>query len=647
MRVERHIFGSIDGYRTLAHSPALNAADCKALEGFAFGTSYDPAIRATLSKQPAYWSRPLSARRRAITLVRPGEPDDAGRPTLLFATCVIGLDDWNDVLDGDATPLLQLDELWTWKRGARADAVDAAIDGPSALALDAARMQAVLGIISLVEVAFGTRRPVILREAECDLQQFIAVERLLPPDVRERISAVHRALNGDMAVTINCLVQNAAAPTSAPIRKPVGAASPYARRLVEAGVLAGRDAGTIVRTYNHFAQTEVEAHPGAGEEGIMRFTESGDGGAGARRSGVMAIAMAAVAFVAGGATGWSLHRPPPPPPPSPWVEIARAALDVPLGVGQARLDALQVLSTMGDSESEEYAEWRKLIGRKIEFAKLALQADEAIALIDPSNADSVARAKQAVEALKDQDSTLYAVTEARLTERRNLLEDATLRLGNAALALVPADSDSDRTSGQKLTPDEIESAWCLKNSLERLRDRDRRLSTPAVATAIDALGRISPPKRRVDTQGSTVAAHVQAISSLKQVFGNLNKSLDGVDVDSRKFSIAKYDPIADALDIAADRTRNTNYDSDLHASNAFRRLAEVIRQLKIRIIQSMPTSVPAATTLQEAVERSISDLELLHKQLAKEGSGQSEAQMQVQSTLEALTKFRNEMDRKQ
>lgn len=646
MRVERHIFGSINGYRTLAHSDGLSPADCKALEGFAFGTSYDPTIRATLAKQPAYWSRPLAHGRRAFTLVRPGDADDAGRPTLLFATCVISVNDWNDVLQGDPTPLLGLGDLWHWKRGERVAAVDAAIEGPSELKFDATRMQAVLGIVSLVEVSFGTGRTTVIREGDCDLEQFVAVERLLPPEVRERVSTVHRGLNGDMPVTINCLAQSVPAPTSNLIRKPVGASSPYARRLVEAGALAGRDPGIIVRTYNRFAQTVVETNAGAGEEGSMRNSETGDGGDAGRRSGALAIVVAAVAFVAGGATGWSMHRPPPPPPPSPWAEIARATLEVPLGVGQARIDSLQVLSTMGNGESAEFDEWRNMVGRKVEFAKLAMQADEAISLIDPSNAESVTRAKQAIESLRELDATLYAVTEARMTERRDLLEDATLRLGNAASALAPSSARDAGTDAEKLSSDEVERAWCLKQSLERLRDQDRRLNTPAVEAAIAVLGRVPPPTRRAEPRESPVAAHEQAISNLKQVFDMVNKALDAADVDSSKFNIAKYDPIATALDAAADRARKTKFDGDFKASFAFGRLAEIIRQLKIRVIQTIPTSVPAGAPLSETVNRSITCLEGLQKQLEKEGNAKSEAHMQVQGTLEALKKFQNEMERK-
>ncbi len=645
MRVERHIFGSINGYRTLAHSGGLTPADCKALEGFAFGTSYDPAIRATLAKQPAYWSRPLAHGRRAFTLVRPGEADDAGRPTLLFATCVISVDDWNDALQGDSTPLLKLGELWHWKRGESVAAVEATIDGPSELKFDATRMKSVLGIVSLVEVSFGSGQTIVIREGDCDLEQFIAVERLLPPDVRVRISAAHRGLNGDMAVTINCLAQSVPAPTSSPIRKPVGASSPYARRLVEAGALDGRDPGIIVRTYNRFAQTIVEAHAGAGEEGPMPMTDSGDGGGAGRRTGVMAIAVAAVAFVAGGAAGWSLHRP-PPPSPTPWAEIARATLEVPLGVGQAQIDSLSVLSTMGNGESAKLDEWRNLVGRKVAFAKLALQADEAISLIDPSNAESVTRAKQAVEPLRELDATLHAVTEARMTERRDLLEDATLRLGNAALALAPSAARGTGADVEKLSADEIERAWCLKQSLERICEQDRRLNTPAVGAAIAALGRVPPPGRRADPGESPVAAHEQAISNLKQVFDIVNKGLDGADVDSSKFNIAKYDPIVTALDSAADRARKTKFDGDFKASFAFGRLAEIIRQLKTRVIQTVPTSLPSGAPLSETVNRSITCLEGLQKQLEKEGNAKSEAHMQVQGTLEVLKKFRNEMDRK-
>src|SRR5262249_29622445 len=141
MRIERHIFGSIDGYRTLAHSPGLSVADCQLLEGFAFGTPYDPAIRATFSKQPAYWARPIGAHRRAITQVRPGDPDDAGRPTLLFLTAVVPTEEWIDALQGDSSPLMHEMTLWKWQRGAAVHPLDLPMGGPSALRVSGDRLQ--------------------------------------------------------------------------------------------------------------------------------------------------------------------------------------------------------------------------------------------------------------------------------------------------------------------------------------------------------------------------------------------------------------------------------------------------------------------------------------------------------------------------
>lgn len=287
-----------------------------------------------------------------------------------------------------------------------------------------------------------------------------------------------------------------------------------------------------------------------------------------------------------------------------------------------------------------------MIGRKVELAKRALQADEAIALIDPSRAESITRAKEAVDALKDQDPTLHAITDARLTERRDLLNDATLRLGNAALALAPPATSATGNNAETMSPDEIERAWCLKHALERLLEQDRRLHTPAVSTALVALGRVPPPTRRPDPREGPVAAHEQAISNLKQVFDIVNKSLDAADGDASTFNIAKYDPIAASLDTAAERAKKMKFDSEFQASAAFGRLAGIIRHLKGRVIQNMPISVPAGAPLGETVDRAISTLQALQKQLARESGANNEAKILVQSTLEALTKMRNEMDRK-
>ena len=102
MRIERHVFGSRSGYTTLAQSGGISDSERRLLETFAFGQTNDPRYLDSLAQQPAYLSRPLGPRRRAITRVLRGHPDDQGRVTLLFPTAVLSTGDWVKTLRGDA-----------------------------------------------------------------------------------------------------------------------------------------------------------------------------------------------------------------------------------------------------------------------------------------------------------------------------------------------------------------------------------------------------------------------------------------------------------------------------------------------------------------------------------------------------------------
>ena len=599
MRIERHIFGSIDGYRTLAHSPGLLAADCQFLEGFAFGTPYDPAIRTTFARQPAYWARPLGAHRRAITQIRPGEPDDAGRPTLLFLTAVVPTEEWNDVLQGDASSIMQETALWKWQRGAVVQSLELPLGGPSPIRVAGERLQVVLGMVSRIEAAWGTGQTVVIREGDCDLEQVIAVERLLPPDVRERTSIVYRALNAEMPVTLSCLAQSATAATSSAIDRPFGATSPYARRLVQAGVLEGRDAGPVIRTYNRFAQTVVEEFHGAGEEDSMDARSSAERG-GLARGGVLALCVGLLAFAAGGVAGWTLHRP-AAAPSNPWPDIARRVLQVPLAVGPAQVEALQALPSSSNS-SESTTEWRAAIDRRLEIARLGAQAEETMNHVDVSSGESVRRARDAVEGLREQDASLYATLRSRLEQLESLgrtYSEEKNRVGAAAEEVLGAMTAASGGPPAKLTEEQLVDARCLRRSLDLLVAHAPTLATPEVQRVVAELNKLPQPANRSSQPDSHDTIQDDTIRELNRAFRQLGDALPG---SASKPSEAECSTVVAGLRAAAQDCLH-ELSSNSQPRRVFGELADLFEFLSRERVGSPSTKAEFATLIEQWTDR--------------------------------------------
>ena len=88
IQVDRHLFGSFDGYRTLATSPGVTPDESAELSEFGFGQTSDPSILNSLHERLCVLGRPLRSGRIAITRAFAGPPDDAGRPTLRLCSLV-------------------------------------------------------------------------------------------------------------------------------------------------------------------------------------------------------------------------------------------------------------------------------------------------------------------------------------------------------------------------------------------------------------------------------------------------------------------------------------------------------------------------------------------------------------------------------
>ena len=104
IRARTHLFGSIDGYRTLARSPDIGDADDAALAALGFGSPRTEAEFEALERELCVAGRPLPGGGYAITRVFAGAPDVAGRRTVERRTLV---------LDGEAWRLLAHSDLRT------------------------------------------------------------------------------------------------------------------------------------------------------------------------------------------------------------------------------------------------------------------------------------------------------------------------------------------------------------------------------------------------------------------------------------------------------------------------------------------------------------------------------------------------------
>ena len=89
MRIERHLFGSFDGYQTIAASPGIRPDEAAELSEFGFGQPSDQATLDGLAHRLCVLGRRLRSGRSALTRAFPGRPDDAGRPTVELRTMVL------------------------------------------------------------------------------------------------------------------------------------------------------------------------------------------------------------------------------------------------------------------------------------------------------------------------------------------------------------------------------------------------------------------------------------------------------------------------------------------------------------------------------------------------------------------------------
>ena len=110
--VSTHLFGSREGYRTLARSVDVSDAEDAELAGFGFGQTADPMVLEALEIAPTAYGRPLAGGRVAITRIFAGPPDESGRATLELRSILISPAAIADLLAAGFGWLLHQKGLW-------------------------------------------------------------------------------------------------------------------------------------------------------------------------------------------------------------------------------------------------------------------------------------------------------------------------------------------------------------------------------------------------------------------------------------------------------------------------------------------------------------------------------------------------------
>jgi hypothetical protein len=110
---QTHLFGSTDGYRTLARSPDVTDADDAALAALGFGSPRTEEEFALLERELCVAGRALPSGRYAITRVFPGAPDVAGRRTIERRTLILEMREWEWLAGSDLWTTLRDERNWT------------------------------------------------------------------------------------------------------------------------------------------------------------------------------------------------------------------------------------------------------------------------------------------------------------------------------------------------------------------------------------------------------------------------------------------------------------------------------------------------------------------------------------------------------
>ncbi len=263
MRIDRHIYGSVAGYRTLARSDGLPDATVRTLEGLSVGAPASAAVLSALGTCPAYIVLPIG-QQRAVARIGPGGRDDQGRPTLLQVTLAAGRAQWDGVLQGDVVSLIRRQDLWKWDGQPAVHAVEFSPGRSRDGRTSAATADKLLAIVSLLERNGSGGKPVLVREQDLSLEEFCLLERLLPPGARASQTLVYRAFGPGLRASLVCMAREAGGAAGNFFQPGQQVSlSPYAQALAQAGFKLGQIPEGFIRGYRGFGMRERASVPGS------------------------------------------------------------------------------------------------------------------------------------------------------------------------------------------------------------------------------------------------------------------------------------------------------------------------------------------------------------------------------------------------
>jgi len=298
MIVERHVFGSVAGYRTLARSPGLSGQDCRFLETFSFGQPPSQAFVDSLARNPAYWVRPFGSR-RALTRLVPGSPDEAGRSTVLMISAIVAATDWDVALRGDVDPLLRSAPLWQWDGAAQLAPINLPVTPPSKAVPGRGGASALLNLVSRIEGAGGGPLSIVVREEDLGPEDLRCLGMLIPPSARGQFSWACRSLSCRLGATVNCVAAGVTIDAGANVVRPDEHVAPsvYAQVLDEAG-LRGKGVDTaFIATYSGFGRHGERTTGDPSQQPVIVVESPAEGSWMARYGGWALSAVLAVAVI--------------------------------------------------------------------------------------------------------------------------------------------------------------------------------------------------------------------------------------------------------------------------------------------------------------------------------------------------------------
>lgn len=254
MRIDKHIFGSINGYRTQAKTDGISLTDLRQLEHLSIGGASSPHFLKALASAPAYMIHSLGTR-RALTRFAAGPRDDAGRLTVEQITLVLSAQNWDDVLAGDISGLIAERGLWVWNQDVSLARLDVPISRSQRI-VPAGSATKVLIVLSEMERSFALHKPVLVREQDLSLDEFTILASLLPPQLRSVCPLIFRGFAKALPASLvtmareiddtgsRCLSLSKSSPQS-----------PYAQHLARTGFQLGRIPLDVVRDYTRFGAT--------------------------------------------------------------------------------------------------------------------------------------------------------------------------------------------------------------------------------------------------------------------------------------------------------------------------------------------------------------------------------------------------------